>query len=201
MSAAAVERSCDHGEPTLLDEAEELAERIPGYRVEILGGSIVVTPPPDLRHARALTGLTLAFSSAETEETLVVQGVGVWLPDGPFDHAIPDLAIVDADAERHPVEKTYYDPAAFRMVLEVTSTNYLQDIRTKVIAYAIAKIPVYVIVDRKKQCLHVLTEPFANEFNNHRIYTSGDRAVLPTSIGAEIELDVADILKRAGRRS
>lgn len=38
MPVAATERPRDREEPTLLEEAERLAERNPGYRVEILGG-------------------------------------------------------------------------------------------------------------------------------------------------------------------
>ncbi|MEV5505825.1 Uma2 family endonuclease [Streptomyces orinoci] len=200
MSAAAVEYPCDHDEPNLLEEAMKLAEQLPGHRVEVLGGQIVVTPPPDSRHARSLTDLTVAFLAAHTGETEVLQGVGLWLPDGPYEFAVPDLAVVDADIDDHHIEKNLYDPAVFRLVLEVTSTNYLQDLRTKVAAYAIAKIPVYVIVDRKKQRLHILTDPYANEYRDHRTYEPGERAQLPDSIGAEIDLDVAEILKRAGRR-
>ncbi|KAB7852405.1 Uma2 family endonuclease [Streptomyces mobaraensis] len=201
MPVAATERPRDREEPTLLEEAERLAERNPGYRVEILGGQITVTPPPDAFHALSLTDLTYALKAAHTEETSVVQGVAVWLPDGPYDYAIPDLSVVDGDADEHAVESTYYDPAVFRLVLEVTSTNYAQDVRTKVAAYAIAKIPVYVIVDRKKQRLHVLTDPFANEYRDHRVYAPGERAELPESIGATIELDVNAVLEKAGRRS
>lgn len=200
MSAEAVEHPCDHDEPNLLEEAEKISDLLPGHRVEILGGQILVTPPPDGRHANSLTDLTFAFAPAHSEETRVVQGLGLWLPDGPFDFAVPDLSVIDGDFEDHHIERSLYDPTIFRLVLEVTSTNYLQDIRTKVVAYAIAKIPVYLIVDRKKQRLHVLTDPFANEYRDHRIYAPGERAVLPESIGAEIELDVAAILKVAGRR-
>lgn len=49
MSAAAVEHPCDpcDGElPTLLEEADRLIERLPGYRVEIIGGVLTATPPP-----------------------------------------------------------------------------------------------------------------------------------------------------------
>jgi Uma2 family endonuclease len=67
--------------------------------------------------------------------------------------------VVDADHRDHHVENNCYDPVCFRLVLEVTSSNYRTDLRDKVKAYASAKIPVYVIVDRKHQRLHVLTEP------------------------------------------
>jgi len=37
-------------ESSLSDAADRLWEELPGHRVEILNGSIVVTPPPDGPH-------------------------------------------------------------------------------------------------------------------------------------------------------
>lgn len=196
MSAAAVEYPCE-GEPTLLHEAERLAEKLPGYRIEIIGGDFAVTPPPDGAHAESLTDLVFAFTAAHGGETRVVQAVGVWLPDGPEDYAIPDLAVVESDYRDHLREFNCYDPAIFRMVLEVTSANYANDLKRKVAAYAIAKIPTYVIIDRKKDRIHILTDPFANEYRNHQIHARGQRVNLPDSIGAEITLDVETILSAA----
>lgn len=129
------------------------------------------------------------------QESRVLQNVGVWLPSGQEDFAIPDLAVVDADFEEHLSQYNCYDPAVFRLVLEVTSGNYQQDLRNKVTAYAEAKIPVYVIVDRKHNRLHVLTEPVAGDYASHRIHAPGEQVVLPDSIGAEVKLDVAAVLK------
>ncbi|UQA93341.1 Uma2 family endonuclease [Streptomyces halobius] len=199
MSAAAVEYPCE-GEPelTLLEEAEKLADKLPGYRVEILGGSIIVTPSADGPHSMSLTDLTFAFAPVHGGETRVGQALGVWLPDGPSDYAVPDLAVVDADFRDHHIEFNCYDPAIFRLVLEVTSTNYNADLKLKVAAYAIAKIPVYVIVDRKNDRIHVLTDPSANEYDTHHVYAPGQEVTLPDSIGAEVVLDVEAILA-AGR--
>ncbi|QIP85931.1 hypothetical protein GLX30_19980 [Streptomyces sp. Tu 2975] len=93
MSAAAVEHPCDGEPPTLLEEASRLMEHNPGYRVEIIGGILTVTPPPDGAHARTLTQLMLPFVSAglHGEETVILQAVGLWLPDGPEDHTIPEV--------------------------------------------------------------------------------------------------------------
>lgn len=195
MSAAAVEHPCE-SEPTLLQEAERLRERLPGYRIEIIGGVLTVTPPPDGPHGEAVTGLTFALAAAHSAETRVIQA-SVWLPEGPEDFASPDLSIVDADYRDHLIEKGCYDPAVFRMVMEVTSSNYANDLKRKVAAYAIAKIPVYLIVDRKKDRIHVLTDPFANEYRNHQIHAPGQHLTLPESIGAKITLDVAAILESA----
>ncbi|MGW5210704.1 Uma2 family endonuclease [Streptomyces sp. NPDC004051] len=198
MSAASVERP--HDERPLIAEANRLMERIPGYRVEIIGGQLLVTPPPDGPHAVVLTDLMLPFVTAglHSADSKVVQGVGLWLPSGAEDYAVPDLSLVDADYEDHYVENNCYDPICFRLVLEVTSSNYRADLRAKVSAYAEAKVPVYVIVDRKHQRLHVLTGPTGNEYRMHRPHVPGELVTLPDSIGAKVTLDVTEIL-RAGQ--
>ncbi|MER7476859.1 Uma2 family endonuclease [Streptomyces sp. NPDC126510] len=201
MSAASVEQPFEHEEPvTLTTIADEIMERHPGYRVEIIGGHLLVTPSPDAPHARALTKLMRPFIAAglDDDETEVLQKVGLWLPTGAEDYAIPDLVVVDADIDDHLVENNAYDPACFRLVLEVTSGNWKDDLKTKVAAYAEAKVPVYVIVDRKHQRLHVLTDPVGSGYEKHRPHAPGELVALPDSIGAKVTLDVAEIL-RAGR--
>ncbi|POX54244.1 hypothetical protein C3489_14030 [Streptomyces sp. Ru71] len=195
MSAASVERP--HGDRPLIAEANRIMDRLPGYRVEIIGGTIVVTPPPDAAHARALSRLKRPFAAAGLDggETEVLEGVGLWLPTGAEDYAIPDLVVVDADIDDHLVENNCYDPVAFRLVLEVTSSNYQNDLRTKVAAYAQAKIPVYVIVNRQHQRVHVLTDPTGSEYKNHRPHAPGEIVNLPDSVGAKVTLDVDEILK------
>ncbi|AJE42138.1 Uma2 family endonuclease [Streptomyces nodosus] len=203
MSAAAVERphrDRPHGDRPLIAEANRLMDRLPGYRVEIIGGQILVSPPPDGPHAEALTGLMVPFLSAglHGNGSKVLQGIGLWLPTGVEDYAIPDLSLVDADYQDHCIENNCYDPVCFRLVLEVTSSNYRADLRTKVAAYAEAKIPVYVVVDRRHQRLHVLQDPAGEKYENHRVHAPGETVTLPDSIGAEVALDVAEILE-AGR--
>ncbi|MDP9683670.1 Uma2 family endonuclease [Streptomyces griseoviridis] len=40
---------------------------------------------------------------------------------------------MDTDADDHLIESNSYDPICFRLVLEVTSSNYRTDLRTKVL--------------------------------------------------------------------
>ena len=177
--------------------ADWLMERNPGHRFEIIDGVLVVTPLPDGPHAEVLTDVMAAYLRAgiDRSEADVLQKVGVWLPTGPEDYAIPDLSVVDADIDSHLVENNCYAPTCFRMVLEVTSENPNLDLRHKVRAYAAAEIPVYVIVDRTDQCLHVLTDPAEDEYATHRVHSPGDVVALPDSIGTKVELDVTELLK------
>lgn len=59
-------------------------------------------------------------------------------------------------------------------------------------------MPVYVIVDRRHQRLHVLTEPAGGAYGNHRVHAPGELVALPDSIGAKVTLDVAEILASGG---
>ncbi|MGR3934507.1 Uma2 family endonuclease [Streptomyces sp. BRA346] len=202
MSAAAVEYPYQGPpQPSLLDEADRIADMLPGHRVEIIGGLITVTPPPDLPHAMVLTELMIPFLAAglHGEESKVLQGVGLWLPTGPEDYAIPDLVVVDADIHEHLIENNCYDPVSFRLVLEVTSNNFNNDLRNKAVAYGEAKVPVYLIVNRKHGRVHVLTDPVSGGYDTHRVHAPGEQITLPETIGAEVTLDVSALLD-AGRR-
>ncbi|EFE76636.1 Uma2 family endonuclease [Streptomyces filamentosus] len=201
MPAATADHPGTDEPKPLIEAANRLMDRLPGYRVEIIDGTLSVAPLRDGPHADALTTVMLPLLSAGLSdgdtEVEVLQAVGLWLPGGPQDFAIPDLAIVDADFDEHLRENNSYDPACFRLVLEVTSGNYQNDLRNKVTAYAQAKIPVYVIVDRKHGRVHVLTEPLPAGYDRHEVYAPGQQAPLPASIGAEVSLDVDEIV-RAG---
>jgi hypothetical protein len=48
MSAASVERPSF--ERPLITQVNRLMDRLPGYRVEIIGGRLLVSPPPDGPH-------------------------------------------------------------------------------------------------------------------------------------------------------
>ncbi|UJB43776.1 Uma2 family endonuclease [Streptomyces sp. A1-5] len=204
MSAAAAEGPYAHGHRhLLLEQADQLMQQLPGQRVEILGGVLTVTPALDPGHAKGLSRLRRPFMAAGLDggETELLEGVGLWLSDGPADYAIPDLSVVDADFDEHVVEFECCDPAVFRLVLEVTSGNYTNDLRKKVAAYGSANVPVYVIVDRKHERLHVLTEPMEDGYAVHRIHVAGEKVTLPESIGASVTLDVAQVLEDSRRRT
>ncbi|MEU8924724.1 Uma2 family endonuclease [Kitasatospora sp. NPDC048545] len=141
MSAAAVEEPFE--QMTLLESAELISKQLPGHRVEIIGSEITVTPTPDMSHDRSVRRFDRAFNRAGLDggETEVWQNIGIWLPDGPFDYAQPDLAITDADCDDRVLDYGAYDPAIFRLVLEVTSAALCSDLTRKSAANAMAGVP------------------------------------------------------------
>jgi Uma2 family endonuclease len=198
-----IEQPMDTDGPFILTAiADEIVERHPGYRVEIIGGHLLVSPTRDARHAGILTDLMRLFLTSEPcgEQTEVLQNVAIKLPTGAEDYCIPDLVVVDADTDDHFIENNAYDPVCFRLVL-VTSSNWRDDLKTKVGAYAEAKVPVYMVVDRKHQRLHVLTEPDGSEYTSHRVHAPGETVTLPDSVGAEVALDVEQIIRAGQKKS
>ncbi|MEV7596141.1 Uma2 family endonuclease [Kitasatospora sp. NPDC089797] len=181
---------------TLLDAAELISKRLVGHRVEIFGGQITVTPPPDGQHGDALTTISVPFIMAglHGRTTRVIQGIGLRLPGGPSDFAVPDLSLVDADYADHWTGHNCYDPVIFRLVLEVTSSNHSADLKVKPTLYAEAGVPVYVIVDRKNLKVMVLTEPEDGEYRVHAVHHPGQSFLLPASVGASVTLVVDDML-------
>ncbi|WP_405008616.1 Uma2 family endonuclease [Kitasatospora purpeofusca] len=194
MSAAAVEGPIE--QPTLLEAAELISQQLVGHRVEIIGGQITVTPPADGPHGEVLTDLMIPLWAAglHGETSKVVQAMGLWLPGGPSDYAVPDLSVVDADYKDHLIEHNSYDPAVFRLVVEVTSSNYMADVRIKPTVYADAGIPVYLIVDRRNLRVMVLTDPQDGEYRVHAVHHPGQSFALPESIGAPVTLSVDAVL-------
>ncbi|MER6123377.1 Uma2 family endonuclease [Streptomyces sp. NPDC001795] len=183
-------------ESSLADAADRLWEELPGHRVEILNGSIVVTPPPDGPHQETCFEVGYAFKQAGGWEAglKAVAGIGLWLPTGPDDYAVPDVSIVEADYKDAVVEKNCYAPHVFRLVLEVTSTNWAIDLLIKAETYAKAGVKSYVIVDRRHDEVLVHTEPEDGKYQTVTSYKRGTTVPLPECVGVALELSVDALL-------
>lgn len=183
-------------ETSLADAADRLWDELPGHRVEILNGSIVVTPPPDGPHQETCFDAAFEVKQAGAREAglKALPGIGLWLPTGRDDYAVPDLSIVEADYKDALVEKNCYAPHVFRLVLEVTSSNWPIDTGIKVETYAKARIPVYVIVDRRHDEVLVHTEPERVGYRSVTPYKRGTTVPLPDSVGISLELSVDRLL-------
>ncbi|MEU9537929.1 Uma2 family endonuclease [Streptomyces mirabilis] len=183
-------------ELTLGEAAEQLSRALPGHRVEILQGRLVVTPPPDGSHALSLSWLVEAFGGAGARKAGLryVQGIGLWLPALPDDYAIPDFSVVDEDFRDALVQKNCYAPNAFRLVMEVTSSNWSDDLGPKVESYAQAGIPVYIVVDRKHDEVLLHQNPVDGKYDVPQRFKRGQSVPVPDSVGVALDLAVDTLL-------
>ncbi|WP_128382495.1 Uma2 family endonuclease [Streptomyces cavernae] len=183
-------------EMTIAEAADRVSSWLPGHRVEILMGSMIVTPPADGAHVLSLTWLMGEFHDARARQAGVRYGqaIGLWLSSGPDDYAIPDFAVVDADFMDADVRKNCYAANIFRLVLEVTSSNWSDDRITKAECYALSGIPAYVVVDRNHDEVLVHTEPEGAKYQRITPYKRGATFPLPSCVGVALELSVDRLL-------
>ncbi|MFD0266351.1 Uma2 family endonuclease [Streptomyces sp. NPDC127106] len=179
-------------ETTIAEAADRLSEELPGHRVEILQGRLTVTPPADGRHALSLTWLIERFYEAGARKAGLryVQNIGIWLPTGADDFAIPDFSLVEADFVNHKIAKNCYAPDVFRLVVEVTSSNWSDDLGVKVDSYANAGIPVYLVADRRHDEAVLCCDPRNGTYRLRRTFKRGESVPVPEHVGVSLELPV-----------
>ncbi|MFD4143026.1 Uma2 family endonuclease [Streptomyces sp. NPDC058572] len=89
--------AADHLGPWTLDDVLALPEDV-HHRIELVGGSLVMSPSPGVPHQRASQRLAALLAEAVDAAGLrleVLEAVNVVVPDGML---IPDISVVDADA-------------------------------------------------------------------------------------------------------
>lgn len=183
-------------EMTIAEAADRVSSWLPGHRVEILRGSIIVTPSPDGPHQGTVfeAGYEIRRAGAKEAGLKVLPGVGLWLPTSPADYAIPDLSVVEADYQDALVQKNCYAAHVFRMVLEVTSSNWTDDTANKVEIYAETGIPVYLVADRRHDEVLLYTDPVDGKYPDPIRYKRGESVPVPESVGVTLDLSVDTLL-------
>ncbi|WP_261993440.1 Uma2 family endonuclease [Streptomyces sp. 3211.6] len=151
-----------------------------------------MTPPADGEHALTLSWLTEAFFEAGAKKAGLryLQGIGIWLPTGPDDYAIPDFALVTEDFLDFKGRSNCYSPEVFRLIVEVTSSNWSDDLGSKVDSYAKADVPFYVIADRRHDEVVVCRDPRNGTYRLRTSHKRGTSITVPEYVGVTLELPV-----------
>ena len=139
----------DH--PWTLEDLERLPESTNRY--EITNGSLLVTPPPAIRHVVVTANLDRALEAQSPPNFKVFAvGAGVQLPRSMY---IPDIVVVHASAAAR--DGKVFEAGEAVLVVEVLSpSNAGTDLVLKRHDYAAAGIPWYWIVDPEAETITVL---------------------------------------------
>jgi Uma2 family endonuclease len=160
-----------------------------GWRTELVSGEIVITPPPVNGHARIVVSISqqivLQVSSDGGGLVLWPGGTGLILPGS--NGFKPDGIIAPLDAfEDGETEYNEVPGQGIVMVVEVTSrSTRSRDYGPKMIGYAAARIPYFLLIDRRDKLvrLHHLREGTTAYGHPCAVASFGEPLPLPAPLG------------------
>ncbi|MFF8951808.1 Uma2 family endonuclease [Streptomyces sp. NPDC014940] len=147
-----------------LDDWFERLERMPvpeGFRVEIVGGNVFMTPQRNT-HWQIIRRILRALEQRFGEDVMVLSDVRIDFP-GHENGFCPDIAMLRESAEPDAGGRWRHEDVQF--VAEVVSRGTaVNDYGPKRIAYADAEVPVYLIADPYQGRCHVHTDPKEGDY-------------------------------------
>ncbi|MGW2417845.1 Uma2 family endonuclease [Streptomyces sp. NPDC001709] len=161
-----------------LDEWFERLERMPvpeGFRVEIVGGNVFMTPQRDT-HWLIIRAFLWALEDRFGRRVRVFSDVRVDFP-GYQNGFCPDIAMFKDSAKKDDNGRWRYQDVEFvaEVISEGTAAN---DYGPKKTAYAIAEVPLYVVADPYQGRCFVYTDPKDGDYENRT----------PVDFGTDIDL-------------
>jgi Uma2 family endonuclease len=168
---------------SLLEDFHALDAQAPeGYRAELLDGVITVTPPPDGDHEHVISRMLAQFirsSSVEMDAAghkgLAVSSHGQDVPG----HVIPDITLAPAELRLFRGAPAWMPPDGVAMVVEVTSSEPARDREAKRRAYAGARIPLYLLVDRQERMVTLFRDPLDRDYSARSVESFGGKIEVP----------------------
>jgi Uma2 family endonuclease len=153
-----------------------------GYRAELIDGEIVVTPPPDGNHERGISRIVMQVVRKSSVEMDFSGDKGLIVPSGGKDdggRVIPDVTFAKAELDLFHGAPSWMPAEGVAMVVEVTSSRPSLDRDAKRRAYAAARIPLYLLVDRQRGRVTLFSHPKADDYARTVAAAFGDKLELP----------------------
>lgn len=173
---------------TSLAELSERLEVPDGYRVEIIGRKITVSPSPLGRHAKIVMKLASALRASLPDEVLALEMVTIEIART-GERYIPDLTVLPEDAV--PDDEWLFSAEECRLAVEVTSPSNPEDDRVKKPhGYATAGVPLYLLVDTDVRSVTLFSLPRGNVYHGQFTVDFGEKIRLPEPF--HIVIDTAE---------
>ncbi|MFB7127848.1 Uma2 family endonuclease [Kitasatospora xanthocidica] len=171
----------------LRDVAEEIEQRT-GLRVQIIGGTLVMSPTPRGKHAGTVQVLRDQLIPKLPKDLRVYENSSICMPDNEDDYATPDLVVFPKDWGDD--DEWLADPGDVAFALEVISTSErISGIAAKTEWYAIAGVAVLVAADPRDGTWTLYTHPRDGEYQGVLHGKYGEPIPLTDPLPAELQTD------------
>ncbi|WP_338146750.1 Uma2 family endonuclease [Streptomyces boncukensis] len=173
--------------PGHLREAADRIEQATGMRVEIIGGTLVMSPSPSGKHAGIVIDLRDAIRPGLPDVCEAFENVSVPMPGDPDDYATPDLTIGPRSFKDR--DEWLLDADAVELAVEVISPNErLKGINEKTAWYASARVTYLLQIDPRTGTWSLFSRPDHAESEYRGVIHGkyGESVPLPTELGGEL---------------
>lgn len=175
--------------PGHLREAAEKIEEATGLRVQIVGGKLVMSPTPRGKHAGVVKRVRRQLEAAALPEGLDVYEVSsIALPEDPDDYVTPDLIVLPVEWEED--DDWLAAPEDAALAVEVISqSEKSREIRDKADWYAVARVPVLLVIDPRNGTWALHTRPDKGAYQDVLPGKFGESVRLPEPLDIEVSTD------------
>lgn len=172
----------------LHSQLSRLEDMFPGYKIEIVGGSIVMSPVRPF-HGRSIRMVENALEEQLDQGWSTVSDVA--FPFTGDDELCPDIAVIPAaECARN---LSSYSPELIEIVIEIVSPSSVHnDYEVKNRLYAQQGIPHYLIFDPYRAQCTVLWHPDAEGYLGRDVLPYGKPVTAHTDVGA-LSLETATL--------
>lgn len=179
--------------PSLAELHESLD--IPGYRVEILAGRVVVSPSPVRRHGYIVTWLTDALREVCTRRGLERNGHATVELSATGERIEPDLLVCPENDQA--MEEWLYPAREAVLVVEVVSSSSRHDdYEIKRRGCALSAIPLYLVIDPEAAVATLYSDPGEHGYLATATTPIGDPLTLPAPLDATLDTATMPIQRR-----
>ncbi|MEU1307929.1 Uma2 family endonuclease [Streptomyces cinnamoneus] len=175
----------------LCHDLKQANEDLPiGYRAEIIGGNIVMSPWSKGRYLSILNSLRRQLDAhvPSGHEAMTTPNLYVF-PQQERGYG-PDLHVADTEAIY--IDDILLPGSALSLVAEQTSPSTRNiDLADKVKVYGLGEVPVYVLIDMRKATVTVYHDPAPDQgYQAHTQVKFGDKVHIPAPF--DFELDTSE---------
>ncbi|MEC4017060.1 Uma2 family endonuclease [Streptomyces sp. H27-D2] len=164
----------------LCQVAERAAAEFEGFKIEVVGGQIVMTPRSDVQ-SWTILDVQMAAMSAGIDKGRLLSDVLLQFPGEP--PRVPDVTILEDGAV---APYAYGDALA---AIEIVSTkDDDNDYAVKLRQYARFGVPTYLVIDPFRGECTLLTRPKGDGYAAREVFAYGETVTLRLSDGSSVAI-------------